>query len=170
MEFGNHASSTETKVLEFPAGLPAPHLARDWARSVEAKLSEDGLTDVAREQLPPGRFAKLWSDDALEPPPDLPRGAGFGDQLKWRQLRDLVEQRRSHNEQVLEQRCEMRYYEAPRHCRTGVGIHPPGGLQPDSLHASTRGPRRAGSALLTLGLHPTPRSSSKEAPVHDETQ
>ena len=66
--------------------------------------------------------------------------------------------------------CEMRYYEAPRHCRTGVGIHPPAGLQPDSLHASTWGPRRAGSALLTLGLHPTPRSSSKEAPAHDETQ
>ena len=89
MEFGNHASSTETKVLEFPAGLPAPHLARDWARSVEAKLSEDGLTDVAREQLPPGRFAKLWSDDALEPPPDLPRGAGFGDHLWARKVQKV---------------------------------------------------------------------------------
>ena len=43
--------STSPNVKEFPAGLPPPHLARDWARSVEAALTAKGLTDVARSEV-----------------------------------------------------------------------------------------------------------------------
>ena len=91
-------------VKSFPAGLPKPHLARDWGRSLETALTEKGLTDVARKEMPPGLFPKLWSPQALEEPPALPDGASFGDQMKWRSMRDEIEKRRSHNAHVKEQR------------------------------------------------------------------
>ena len=61
------------KIKDFPPGLPKPHLARDWSRSLETALTDLELTDVARKTLPPGKFDmkfdKLWSEAALEPPP-----------------------------------------------------------------------------------------------------
>ena len=98
--------TSKPTVKDFPAGLPAPHLARDWARSVESVLTDRGLTDVAREEIPSGLFPKLWSVQALEPPPELPSKASFGDTLRWRSMRDEVEKRIAHNEQVVEQRRE----------------------------------------------------------------
>ena len=92
------------KIKDFPPGLPKPHLARDWARSMETALTDLELTDVARKTLPPGKFDKLWSDAALEPPPDLPEGASFSEQLAWRRARDEVEKRRAHNELTMEKR------------------------------------------------------------------
>jgi hypothetical protein len=97
-------ANTHVKVNNFPSGLPKPHHARDWGRSLESALAQQELTDVARRELPAGLFPKLWSTEALEPPPDLPQGASFGDQLKWRSMRDEVEKRRAHNEQTKERR------------------------------------------------------------------
>jgi len=88
----------------FPSGLPKPHAARDWGRSIQTAITERGLTDVARKELPPGLFDKLWSADALQEPPELPAGASFGDQLRWRSMRDEVEKRKAHNDLTMEKR------------------------------------------------------------------
>ena len=88
----------EKGLKAFPSGLPKPHAARDWGRSIQTAITERGLTDVARKELPPGLFDKLWSADALQEPPELPAGASFGDQLRWRSMRDEVEKRKAHND------------------------------------------------------------------------
>ena len=73
----------------FPSGNPKPHLVRTWGRSIEAQLTAADLTDVARHQLPAGRFDAPWPASALEapsaPPPD---GARYGDTMAYRKLMD----------------------------------------------------------------------------------
>ena len=99
-----HAAQTTAPMMEFPAGLPKPHQSRDWGRLLESNVTARGLTDVAREQLPKGLFEKLWSAEALQDPPLLPEGAPFGDQMRWRALRDTVEKRLNDNQRTKEQR------------------------------------------------------------------
>ena len=52
------SSTDDNKVnlMDFPNGLGKPHLHRNWARSVDAVAATQGLTDVARGQLPRSRL------------------------------------------------------------------------------------------------------------------
>ena len=57
-----------SEAAAFPPGIPAPHAARNWAKGLDATLNAKGLSYIAREKLPPGKFGKKWSADALARP------------------------------------------------------------------------------------------------------
>ena len=42
-------------------------------------VSYPGLTSVCRDRLPAGTFDKMWSEEALKPPPPLPKDASWSD-------------------------------------------------------------------------------------------
>ena len=94
------------QVLQFPKGLPKPHQARDWHRSLENAATTADLIDVIHHRLPAGKFDKLYSDAACEMPPDLPRDAGYKDRMAFLGRRDKVEERLAHNELVREKRAD----------------------------------------------------------------
>ena len=49
--------------------MPRPHALRAWGKWREKELISRGLTDVAREQFPPGMFPKKWSKEPARPKP-----------------------------------------------------------------------------------------------------
>ena len=56
-----------TPSTEFPAGIPRPHVTRNWGKWLEKECIERGLTDVRHGKFTPGLFATKWSARALEP-------------------------------------------------------------------------------------------------------
>ena len=95
------------QLVTFPQGSHKPHEARAWGRSLDSTLTKhEGLSSVARNRLPPGMFPKLWSEDALKPPPKLPKDATFRDQMSHRNMVDEIEKRTNQNATVIEQREE----------------------------------------------------------------
>ena len=52
-------TTIKSSVMKFPAGIPKPHLARAWGRSLESATAANDLTDIARGTLPAGKFDKL---------------------------------------------------------------------------------------------------------------
>jgi hypothetical protein len=72
---------------------------------MDARLTDIGLTSVARNKLPPGMFRKPWSQDALELPLAPPsQRASYKDQLAYRQMADEIERRLNENAQLAEQK------------------------------------------------------------------
>ena len=69
-------------------------------------VSYPGLTSVCRDRLPAGTFDKMWSEEALKPPPPLPKDASWSDQMRHRNFVDELERRVSRNAQIKEQRDE----------------------------------------------------------------
>ena len=89
-------------LIPFPAGAPKPHESRRWGRDLDAKLVRThGLSSVARNKLPPGMFRKLWSKEALAPPPKLPRDADYRAIVAHRNLVDKIEERTRENAQIV---------------------------------------------------------------------
>ena len=87
---------SDDKVMEFPAGIPRPHAMRDWARSLDTVLSQQGLADIAARTIPEGKFDLLWPEDSFSPPPKPAKDASFGDQLAYRKYVDEIEKRKRH--------------------------------------------------------------------------
>ena len=85
----------DTSVMEFPAGIPRPHMMRDWARSVDTALSAQGISDIAAKTIPDGKFDLLWPEDSLTSLPKLPKEASFGDMLAHRKYADEIEMARA---------------------------------------------------------------------------
>ena len=96
----------DTSVMEFPAGIPRPHMMRDWARSVDTALSAQGISDIAAKTIPDGKFDLLWPEDSLTSLPKLPKEASFGDMLAHRKYADEIEKRKRHNVKVKNERDE----------------------------------------------------------------
>merc|ERR1712072_1123459 len=55
-------------------------------------VQHPGLTSVARNKLPPGKFPKPWTEGALEPPPPLPADATWKDLLTHRSFVEKKEE------------------------------------------------------------------------------
>ena len=79
-------TTIKSSVMKFPAGIPKPHLARAWGRSLESATAANDLTDIARGTLPAGKFDKLWSDEAMAPPPPLPNNPTYKDLMSHRNM------------------------------------------------------------------------------------
>ena len=95
---------SNTTTIRFPPGAPKQHEAMAWGRLIDSKLTEHGITSVARARLPTGKFKKKWSAGALEPPPALPSKPSYKDQMSHRQAVDTIEARVSENAFIQEQR------------------------------------------------------------------
>ena len=92
-------------IMPFPPGTPKPHETRMWGQSLDEVLTKTpGLSSVVRNRLPAGKFPKLWSKQALAPPPALPKDATFRDKMSHRSMLDTIEDRTNHNALVKEQR------------------------------------------------------------------
>ena len=95
------------KLTQWPGQTIKPHEARAWGQSLDnVMVHYAGLTSVARNRMPPGKFQKLWSYEALAPPPPLPENASFRDMMSHRSAVDRVEERENSNAMIMEQRQE----------------------------------------------------------------
>jgi hypothetical protein len=97
------SDSSDAHVV-FPSGAPKRHVARQWGRDMDARLTSIGKTCVARNKLPPGMFRKPWSKEALELPPAPSAKASYKDLLSYRQWTDEIERRMNDNAQLAEQK------------------------------------------------------------------
>ena len=77
------AKPPHSEAAAFPPGIPAPHAARNWAKGLDATLNAKGLSYIAREKLPPGKFGKKWSADALARPPKPRKDCNYRDELAY---------------------------------------------------------------------------------------
>ena len=66
------------KVLPFPSGIPLPHHARNWGRSLQSVLAKRSLTDIVLDRVPEGKFDPIYPAEMLEkmPAPGLMRVSG----------------------------------------------------------------------------------------------
>ena len=92
-----------SEAAAFPPGIPAPHAARNWAKGLDATLNAKGLSYIAREKLPPGKFGKKWSVDALARPPKPRKDCNYRDELAYASALNELEKKNSHNELIDEQ-------------------------------------------------------------------
>ena len=69
------------QLMDMPTGSPKPHETRKWGIELDSALVTLGLTCVARNRLPAGKFPRLWSEAALMDPPPLPAKPSFKDIL-----------------------------------------------------------------------------------------
>ena len=92
-----------SEAAAFPPGIPAPHAARNWAKGLDATLNAKGLSYIAREKLPPGKFGKKWSADALARPPKPRKDCTYRDELAYASALNELEKKTSHNELIDEQ-------------------------------------------------------------------
>ena len=82
-------------LIPFPPGSAKPHQYREWARSLEVVLTFiSGMSAVARNRFPKGRFKKPWSEEALAPLPPLPPNPTSRDMISHRSMTDAIEARR----------------------------------------------------------------------------
>ena len=51
------------KVMAFPPGMPRPHQARNWGRSLQSVLAHHGLTDIILDQIPASKFEPLFPEE-----------------------------------------------------------------------------------------------------------
>ena len=93
-------------LMDMPTGSPKPHESRKWGIELDSALVTLGLTCVARNRLPAGKFPRLWSEAALMDPPPLPAKPSFKDILSHRSLTDEIEKRKSFNATTIEQRSQ----------------------------------------------------------------
>lgn len=77
-------------VLPFPGGIPRPHEARNWGRSLLSVLAKRGLTDIILDQVPEGKFDPLYPDEMLEKMPAPTASASWKDKLSYRQHCDDI--------------------------------------------------------------------------------
>ena len=82
--------------VAFPPGIPAPHAARNWAKALDSTLNAKGLSYIAREKLPPGKFGKKWSAEALARPPKPAKGCSYRDELAYSAALNEHEKKTSH--------------------------------------------------------------------------
>ena len=100
-------AAQSNKLMPFPGMTIRPHEARAYGQSLDAVMVQHpGLTSVARNKLPPGKFPKPWTEGALEPPPPLPADATWKDLLTHRSYVDKVEERTTYNAQIKEKKEE----------------------------------------------------------------
>ena len=64
---------------------------------------EHWLSYIAREKLPPGKFGKKWSADALARPPKPRKDCTYRDELAYASALNELEKKTSHNELIDEQ-------------------------------------------------------------------
>ena len=84
-------AQSEKQQSEFPAGVPRPHVTRNWGKWLEKECIERGLTDVRHGKFTPGLFAKKWSAKALEPVEELPEDATS--KPNWNQTKPHLDRR-----------------------------------------------------------------------------
>ena len=102
----SEAGSERSKLLPFPAGIPLPHHARDWERSLESvRTTVEGLVDVHNGKVPPGLFPRHWPDSSLARPPAPPEDASWSDKLKYRDICDRIERRKAENADLDDKRA-----------------------------------------------------------------
>ena len=66
-------------------------------------MNAKGLSYIAREKLPPGKFGKKWSVDALARPPKPRKDCNYRDELAYASALNELEKKNSHNELIDEQ-------------------------------------------------------------------
>lgn len=101
---GPASQKQESPTVALPAGLPKPHALRAWGKWLEKERINRGLTDVAREQFPPGLFPKKWSKEALEPVEEPPADASWKDKQAYKLACLKLEERRAFNAQLKERK------------------------------------------------------------------
>ena len=97
-------TQSEKQQSEFPAGVPRPHVTRNWGKWLEKECIERGLTDVRHGKFTPGLFAKKWSARALEPVEELPEDATYKDKQAYRRECIELEKRLAFNKRLAEQK------------------------------------------------------------------
>ena len=79
-------------LIPFPPGSAKPHQYREWGRSLEVVLTFiSGMSAVARNRFPKGRFKKPWSEEALAPLPPLPPNSSSREMISHRSMTDAID-------------------------------------------------------------------------------
>ena len=100
--------ATELEDIPFPPGSAKPHKIERWIKWKHAAQVDKGVNDIAHGRIPDGMFPPLWSRAACEDPPDLPEGASWSDQARYKTMLVQAQRRKDENAKTIAERNEWR--------------------------------------------------------------